>query len=172
MTADQIIKLYNMKPLPEEGGFYVEIYRSEEKIPNSALPARYSGDRNHGTSILYLITRSSFSRLHKVKSDEVFHFYLGDAVIMLQLLADGSSRVIELGHDIAMGQKSQVIVPHGVWQGCLLKDEGEFALMGCSVTPGFEFEDYKSADRDSLLARYKDQREMIIKLTSSSPSVT
>ena len=164
-TAQQIIKLFGMKPLPDEGGYYVETYRAGEKITRTALPDRYSGDRNYSTAILYLLTPDTCSRLHRVKSDEVFHFYLGDPVTMLKLHPDRSSEIITLGPDIFNSQHTQVTIPHGCWQGCFLNDGGRFALIGCTVAPGFEFDDYESANREQLLTAYPDQKDLILKLT-------
>ncbi|MHC4645378.1 MAG: cupin domain-containing protein, partial [Planctomycetota bacterium] len=91
MTAEQIIELFGMKPLPQEGGYYVETYRAPEKITRTALPERYAAQRCSGTAILYLLTPETVSALHRLKSDEIFHFYLGDPVTMLQLHPDRSS---------------------------------------------------------------------------------
>ena len=100
-----------MKPLPYEGGFYVETYRCDEKITQVALPTRYSSEKNFSTAILYLLTPDTFSAFHRLRSDEIFHFYLGDSVTMLQLHPDGSSEVTTLGQDIMKGQRLQVTVP-------------------------------------------------------------
>jgi len=164
-TAEEIIKALKMKPLAVEGGYYCETYRAEGIIPKAVLPKQYDGDRRFGTAILYLIDRNTFSSLHRIRSDEVFHFYMGDAVTMLQLMPDGSSRVITLGHDITGGQQVQVVVPKNTWQGCFITDGGEFALMRTTVTPGFEFEDFEAAEREQLLKQYPDQRELILRLT-------
>jgi predicted cupin superfamily sugar epimerase len=165
LTAEQIIELFKMKPLRGEGGYYVETYRSAERIAKARLPARYSGARNMSTAILYLVTPDAFSRLHRVKSDEVFHFYLGDSVTMLKLHGDGSSEVVTLGQDVTKGQQVQTVVPRGSWQGCLLNEGGRFALMGTTVAPGFEFADFETAQRQELLRQYPSQRELILKLT-------
>ncbi len=166
MTAEQIIEFFGMRPLPQEGGFYVETYRCREKIKKMALPARYNGDRSFGTAILYLLMPDTFSSLHRVNSDEIFHFYLGDPVTMLQLHPDGASEIITLGHDVLSGQRVQVIVPRDNWQGCFLNEGGEFALMGTTVAPGFETSDFGPAQRQDLLLRYPNRRDLIIKLTS------
>lgn len=142
-----------MKPLEKEGGFYVETYRASEKIARMALPVRYTGERNLATAILYLITPEALSRLHRIRSDEIYHFYLGDAVTMLQLHPDGSSKIVELGRDIKRGQSLQVAVPANSWQGAFLKQGGSFALMGTTVVPGFEFDDFELAETDKLLPR-------------------
>lgn len=165
IKAEEIIRLFGMKPLPGEGGFYVETYRSKEKIGPEALVEGLKGQRNLGTAILYLLTADTVSKLHRLKSDEIYHFYLGDEVTMLQLFPDGSSRVITLGCDIADGQSLQVVVPQGVWMGSLLKAGGGFALLGTTVCPGFEFEDFESADREQLLKLYPSQSELILRLT-------
>ena len=165
MTAEEIIKHYSMAPLPEEGGYYVEIYRAAESIHKTALPDRYNGNRDHCTSILYLVTPGSFSKMHRVKSDEIFHFYLGDPVKMLMLKPGGTSEVITMSPDLKAGHLQQVIVPNGIWQGTKLIDGGKFALLGCTVSPGFEFADYETADRDKLLQTHPTQHRMIKSLT-------
>ena len=154
-----------MKPLQKEGGFYVETYRAQDKISKAHLPGRLTGERNLATAILYLLMPETLSRLHKLTSDEIYHFYLGDAVIMLQLHPDGSSQVIELGHNIKKGQNLQIAVPANSWQGAFLKHGGSFALMGTTVVPGFEFEDFELAETDKLLQQYPDRRDLILKLT-------
>lgn len=154
-----------MKPLPGEGGFYVETYRSAEKIARDALPQRYTARKSLSTAILYLLTPDTFSALHRLASGEIFHFYLGDAVTMLQLGPDGSSEIITLGHDILNGQRVQVTVPQGLWQGCFLNQGGRFALMGTTVAPGFDFADYEAAGRKELLQQYPAHRDLIIRLT-------
>jgi predicted cupin superfamily sugar epimerase len=120
LTADQIKTLFNLKPHPEEGGFFVETYRSTETLSRELLPNRYKGDRSFSTAIYYLLTPGTFSTIHRLRSDEVFHFYLGDPVEMLQLWPDGSGRILILGSDILNGMEPQVIVPRGVWQGARL----------------------------------------------------
>lgn len=165
LTAEKIIDFFDMKPLPDEGGFYTETYRAAEKIPISCLPERYTSDRTFCTVILYLITPQSFSKLHMVKSDEVFHFHLGDPIEMLRLYPDGSGDTITLGSDFIADEKLQVAIPQGTWQGCRLKEGGSFALTGCSVAPGFEFADYQNCDRNSLLEKYPQHADMIIKLS-------
>jgi predicted cupin superfamily sugar epimerase len=164
-TAEQIIELFGMKPLPSEGGYYTETYRCPQKMTQAELPTGYIGERNFSTAILYLLTPETFSALHRVGSDEVFHFYLGGPVTMLQLHSDGTSKVITLGHDILNGQRVQAVVPAGTWRGCFLNQGGRFALMGTTVSPGFDFDDFEPARREQLLARYPDQSNLILKLT-------
>jgi len=173
MTAEQIIEFFGMKPLPKEGGYYVETYRAAEKIKKAALPVNLSGDRNIATAILYLLTADTFSAMHRLKSDEIFHFYLGDPVTMLQLHPDGHSEIITLGNDILNGQKIQIIVPKNTWQGAFINEacpersrgSGRFALMGCTVAPGFDPNDYQQAKREQLIKQYPSRKDLIIKLT-------
>jgi predicted cupin superfamily sugar epimerase len=165
MTAGQIIKHFKMQPLPQEGGFFIETYRAAEVLKKEILPAGLSGDRNISTVILYLLTAKTVSLMHRLKCDEMFHFYLGDPVTMLQLHPDGSSEIITLGHDILNEQKVQVLVPKGTWQGAFIQSVGKFSLMGCSVAPGFDEADFELGDRETLLAKYPDMRELILRLT-------
>ncbi len=153
-----------MRPLPVEGGFYTETYRSQQKIcPSVATPGQ-TAERNLATAILYLLTPDTYSALHRVKSDEIFHFYLGDPVTMLQLRPDGEARTIAIGSNVLSGQLPQVVVPKNTWQGCLLDEGGRFALMGTTVVPGFEFDDFELPDIEQLLRQYPDQRELIMRL--------
>jgi predicted cupin superfamily sugar epimerase len=166
ISADEIIKKFNLKRLPEEGGFYAETYRSPERIPKTVLPIRYDSDKPFGTAIYYLLTPDTCSALHRLPTDEIFHFYLGNPAIMLQLLPHGSSRIVTMGHDIEAGQQLQVIVPRGVWQGSFLKEGGSFALLGTTMAPGFDFSDYETGDRKDLIERYSEHKELIMKLTT------
>lgn len=168
IRPDQIIALLNLKPHPEEGGYFVETYRSPETIPEKALPTRYRGVRRFGTAIYYLLTPETCSAMHRLRSDEIFHFYFGDPVEMLQLLPDGSGKVMTIGLDLLHGMQPQVVAPRGVWQGTRLLKDGRFALLGTTVSPGFEFEDYESGRRDELLRSYPKFRDLIVALTKDS----
>ncbi len=165
LSAEDVIRALGLVPHPTEGGWYVETYRCPEEVNSTDLPSRYRGNRSFSTAIYYLLTSETVSRLHRLASDEVFHFYLGDPVVMVHLLPDGTSRMIILGHDIAAGQRPQVIVPRGTWQGAHLQEGGKWALLGCTVSPGFDYRDYEEGSRDALVAMYPDQRETIDRLT-------
>lgn len=151
---EAIIRELGLVPLPEEGGLYAETYRSGGVIPGGAIPGRQASPRRCATAIYYLITPERFSALHRVASTEVFHFYLGDPVDMLQLDPDGTGATLTIGTDLSAGQRPQVVVRRGVWQGTRLNPGGRFALLGCTVSPGFEFEDYEHGRRAELLAAY------------------
>ena len=165
ITAEQLISLLHLKPHPGEGGYFVETYRSDESIPENDLPIRYRGQRNFATAIYYLLTPSSFSVMHRLQTDEIFHFYLGDPVEMVQLWPDGSGKTLLIGADISGGMRPQVVVPKSVWQGARLLPGGRWALLGTTVSPGFEFSDYETGGRDLLIHSYPRFRDQILSLT-------
>src|SRR5665213_4448735 len=155
MTADEIKTLLNLAPHPVEGGFYRRTYTSAGTLESPR------GERPLGSAIYYLLERESFSEMHVLQSDEMFHFYLGDPAEMLQLYPDGSSAVFTLGHDLKAGQHVQLLVPAGVWQGVRLLGNGKVALVGCTVTPGFNYADYRNAKYADLAAKWPKQAERI-----------
>lgn len=167
MTADEIKRLLNLAPHPREGGSFVETWRAEETIPRESLPSHYSSARSAGTCIYYLLEPGTFSEMHRLASDEIFHFYLGDPVEMLQLSPDSSARTVILGNDLAAGQCPQVIVPKSVWQGSRLVPGGKMALLGCTVSPGFDYADYEVGSAASLIPEYPKYAELIRILTRS-----
>ena len=166
--AEELKRVLNLEPHPREGGWFRQTWKAEESIPVEALPAaRYSGPRAAGTAIYYLLEPDNFSEMHKLASDEVFHFYLGDPVEMLQLWPDGTGKRVVLGQDVARGHLLQTVVPQGVWQGTRLIDGGNVALLGCTVSPGFDYADYASATRAELTNAWPEWAEMIGRLTRS-----
>ncbi len=171
MTAELVERL-GLIPLPGEGGHYRETWRAEETAPAEILPARYRGDRAFGSAILYLLTSEpdSFSALHRLATDEVYHFYLGDSVEMLLLHPDGRSEKGVLGPDLLGAEKVQFVVPRGVWQGSRVAPGGRWALLGTTMAPGFDLADYEAGDRDELIARYPDAAERILVLTREAPT--
>jgi uncharacterized protein len=167
LTAKQIIERLALQPLTIEGGYFRETYRSKLLVPRPILPDEHEGDRNISTAIYYLLTPDTFSTIHRVHSDEVFHFYAGDPVVMLQLWPDGEGRVLTIGNDLAAGHEPQMVVPAGVWQGCRLMSGGRWALMGCTVAPGFDYADYTAGNRRELIAAYPEFVEIITALTTA-----
>ncbi len=159
MTAEEIKKLLNLDPHPVEGGHFRRTYTS---AANVELPR---GTRPQSTAIYYLLEPGHFSEMHVLDSDEMFHFYLGDPVEMLQLYPDGGSAVLTLGHDLQANQHLQVQVPAGVWQGTRLVDGSTVALLGCTVVPGFNYADYHNASFAELSAKWPEQTERIRALT-------
>ena len=165
MTADDVKQLLQLQPLAIEGGFFRETYRSCWNVSAEYLPDGIRGPRSIGTAIYYMITPETFSALHRLPGSEIFHFYLGDPAIMLQLLSDGSSQTITLGSDLARGQQPQVVVRGGIWQGCKLAPGGNFALMGTTMSPGFDYVDYENGNREQLTAQYPGAAALIRKFT-------
>jgi hypothetical protein len=163
LDIESLKRLLDLKPHPGEGGFFVETYRSAETLPAGIWSDR-AGPHALATAIYFLVTPEEHSALHRLPTDEVFHFYLGDPVEMLQLRPDGSARVLVLGTDLAIGMRPQVVVPRGTWQGSLLLPGGRYALLGTTMTPGFEPSDYEHGDPDVLVAAYAEQRERILAL--------
>jgi predicted cupin superfamily sugar epimerase len=159
MSADDVIRLLQLQPHPVEGGFFRETYRASATIP------AHGATRNVSTAIYYLLKPGHVSELHVLPGDEVFHFYLGEPVRMLQLGPDGSGKEVILGSDLAAGQILQLVVPAGVWQGTRLVGDSGFALLGCTVAPGFDYADYRGASRAELTARWPAYAEQIQGLT-------
>ena len=166
-TAEQLIEHLGLEPLTIEGGLFRQTYAAAESIAGDALPQRYRGPRSFGGAIYYLLTSEadSFSALHRLETDEIYHFYLGDPVEMLLLHADGRSERIVLGSDILSGQRVQFVVPRGVWQGSRVLAGGSFALMGTTMAPGFDLADWAEGKRESLLREYPEHAELIRALT-------
>ena len=173
LTADEVKRLLGLQPHPREGGWFVRVYEASELLSaENFSDGRYDGPRRTGTAIYYLLEPATFSEMHLLASDEIFHHYAGDAVEMLQLHPNSSSRRVVIGCDLRAGERPQVVVPRGVWQGSRLRgftqknaDACGWALLGCTVSPGFEFADYTSAPRAELIARWSREAEMITELT-------
>jgi uncharacterized protein len=159
VTAEQIKALLELVPHPIEGGHFRQTWAAPGTLD---LPR---GVRSQSTAIYYLLERGQFSEMHVLQSDEMFHFYLGDPVEMLQLFPDRHSAVITLGKDLEAGQQVQVLVPAGVWQGTRLIGDGKMALLGCTVVPGFDYADYRNANYEELAAKWPEERERIRALT-------
>jgi uncharacterized protein len=166
-TAQEIMIALDLQPHPIEGGFFRETYRSAGLIPVDTLPSGYSSQsgRSFGTAIYYLLAPGTFSELHRLPTEEVFHLYLGGPVRMLQLFAGGTSREVVIGSDILAGQHPQLVVPAGVWQGSTLEPGVDFALLGATMAPGFDYADYEQGRRSVLAGLYPSHAELIGRLT-------
>lgn len=166
VTAEQIIQKLGLVPLPEEGGYYRETFRSNNgQVKASSFGIPSEGTRVASTAIYYLVTPEEFSALHRVASDEVFHFYAGDAAEMIQIDEAGNLTRYAIGPDIMNGQVPQVIVRAGVWQGLRLKPGGKWALMGTTVAPGFEFEDFEVGERNKMINEFPEHENDIKQYT-------
>lgn len=166
-SAAQLIEFLKLEPLTIEGGHFRQTYAAPESVAASALPARYGTPRTFGTAIYYLLTSDpdSFSALHRLKTDEIYHFYVGDPVEMLLLHPGGHGERAILGHDVLAGQHPQFVVPREVWQGLRLITGGRLALMGTTMAPGFELDDWTGGERSQLLEQYQEHAALIRALT-------
>ncbi len=161
MDVSSLKDLLHLDPLPGEGGWFCQTYRSVETLPGSEKPL--------STAIYYLLTdeADTFSALHRLPGDEVYHFYLGDPLEMLLLYPDGGGEVLTLGQNLAAGQLLQLVVPGGVWQGSRVRPGGKFSLLGTTMAPGFSPDDYQAGERDLLCRQYPLHRDLIQLLTTT-----
>jgi uncharacterized protein len=163
--AKYYIDKLNLLPHPE-GGYFKEIYRSGELINIEGLPKRYKSKRSFSTSIYFLIEGHQVSKFHRLKSDEVWHFYDGGSIKIHIIQKEGNLKEIILGKNLSRGEIFQFTIEKNNWFGAELIDKNSFALIGCSVSPGFDFSDFELAQRDILLQKYPQLKKEIIKLTN------
>jgi predicted cupin superfamily sugar epimerase len=166
-TANEIIQKMGLQPLPEEGGYYKETYRSEVTLSGQA------DGQSVGTGIYYMVIPSSFSALHRlINGDEIFHFYGGNPVEMIQIDPSGELRTYTIGSDVLKGEVPQVIVPVNTWQALRLKEGGSWALLGTTVSPGFEFKNFELGTRDNMLNSFPQHRDQVLKFTRAENEAT
>ena len=163
-SADFWIEKLALTPHPE-GGYYREVYRALESIPKEALPERFEGTRSFSTSIFFLLKSGQVSRLHRLKSDEIWHFYEGGPLTIHRIHRDGNYSEIRLGRDANAGQVFQAVLPAGIWFGATVSAAEGYALVGCTVAPGFDFVDFELGRRDELISRFSGLADLIKKLT-------
>lgn len=144
-----------------EGGAFKEVYRSEMVVSQSVLPSDFKGDRNAGTSIYFLLQQGQFSALHKIASDEIWHFYYGDPLIVYEITTAGELIEHKLGADFEAGERFQCVVKAGSWFGAMPAKESSYSLVGCTVAPGFDFADFELGEKESLLLQYPRFSELI-----------
>jgi predicted cupin superfamily sugar epimerase len=168
MTPEYLIKKLNLEPLKREGGYFYQTYRSSQTIKKEFFKNRYNHDKCLKTAIYYLLTPDTKSRLHRLKTDEIYHFYSGDPVLMILIYPDDRLEKIILGNRIDKNEIPQFRVPSDTWQGSLLLPDGRYALMGTTMSPGFDFSDYEEPDRNGLLKKFPAEKELITKLTADA----
>ncbi len=156
-SASDLVRLFDLRPLPVEGGLFRQTWRG----PITAY------GKPSGTCIYMLLTHEpdSFSAMHRLPTDEIWHFYLGDPLILLLLMPDGASRRVTLGQDVLSGQYVQFTVPAGTWMGACVLTGGEYGLAGCTMAAGFTSDDYQGGAREELIRQYPDEAECITHLT-------
>lgn len=142
-----------------------EIYRSDEMIPEGALAGKYEGGRNCSTGIYFLLTSDTFSAFHQVHQDEGWHFYQGSPILLHTISPEGQYSITTIGNDILNGEVPQYYVKGGTWFGATVKNENDFSLVGCTVSPGFDFRDFVLADRRELLKTFPAHQKIIGELT-------
>ena len=163
MTVHQLIQQYNLQPHPE-GGWYKETYKSGEYITGSALPERFGGSRAFSTAIYFLLEQGNFSAFHRIKSDECWHFYAGDPLLIYVMQLNGKLDIIHLGNDIEKGQVFQFVVPANCWFASTPAPGSHFCFVGCTVAPGFDFTDFELAKASSLSALFPQHIAIIEEL--------
>ncbi len=167
LDVETIIKELNLAPLPKEGGFYKETFCSTIMVPKDLLGATYSDERAISSAIYYLLTKETYSTIHRLPGTEIFHFYLGDPVETTLLYEDGTGEIITIGIDIESGMRPQLVIPGGTWQGSELAEGSDlgFALLGTTMAPGFSFDDFEQGKRDELKKNFPNFTEEITRLT-------
>jgi uncharacterized protein len=148
-----------------EGGYFRQTYKAKLLLPESALPAGFAGARAASTAIYFLVEGKNFSAFHRLQSDEVWHFYVGDPLVVHVIEPEGKYFSILLGRDPEAGQVLQAVVPAGCWFASHVADWKSFAVVGCTVAPGFDFADFEMAKREELARIYPQHRELIERLT-------
>jgi len=163
MNAEYFIKHLRLTPHPE-GGYFKETYRASESIPVDALPARFAGGRSFSTGIYYLLEQGDCSVFHKIKSDEGWHFYAGETLLIHIIESDGAYHCIKLGANLSAGEIFQFVVPANTWFASEPAPDSSFCLAGCTVAPGFDFADFEIARKENLLASFPQHSDIISRL--------
>ncbi len=164
VDADHIIRKFRLQPHPE-GGYYSETYKSNETVRKQALPERYGSARSWSTCIYYMLKSGQASKFHRLKTDEIWHFYLGCPLEVFIIGEKGSLKTIRLGNNLMRQEIPQLIIPRNSWFAARPTEGGAFSLIGCTVAPGFDFEDFEQADGKSLMKLYPEYKDIIIELT-------
>lgn len=158
----KLIRYLNLSPHPE-GGFFSENYRSEGVIKEEGLSSDYNGERNFSTAIYFLLPQGHISHFHKVVSDEIWHFYAGGRLSIVELQSDGNYKETIMGPNVFEGDELQYVVPKNTWFAAFPHDDSEFSLVGCTVSPGFDYKDFLLGKKDELLGIYPSQKDLIEK---------
>lgn len=161
--VNTLIQRYGLEPHPE-GGWFKQTYKSNEQINAGGLPERFGANRAFSTAIYFLLEKGNFSAFHRIKSDECWHFYDGDPLVIYVIEQTGELRVISLGSDYEKGQAFQYVVPANCWFASRPASESEYCFVGCTVSPGFEFEDFELANATELSVMYPQHKSIIIEL--------
>ena len=164
MIVQEIVNTLKLLPHPE-GGYYKETYRSKGKIVNGSLNEQFTSSRSYATGIYFLLTKNIFSAFHKIKQDEMWHFYDGHPLAVHIIDKYGVYYKQIIGNKFHENQVPQFVVPRGAWFASSVEEDGEYSLVGCTVSPGFDFNDFELADRASLIKEHPNHKNIITKLT-------
>lgn len=161
---EEIIKELDLKPHPE-GGYFKETYRSKGEINVDSLDSDYGGRRNYSTCIYFLLTSETFSAFHKIRQDEIWHFYDGSPIQLHTISETGNHAEFVIGRDFAHGQVPQLVVPGNHWFAAKVINGNEYSLVGCTVSPGFDYNDFDLPRREELIAKFPEHQRIITELT-------
>ncbi len=162
-VIEELVQTYSLLPHPE-GGYYKETYRSKDTVVSGSGMIRFGGERSMSTAIYFLITAGNFSAFHRIKSDEIWHFYAGGALIVHVLHDGGQYQQIKIGNNLAAGEVFQAVVPAGAWFASECAPEKDFSFVGCTVSPGFDFTDFELANAEALIKSFPEQAALIQRL--------
>ncbi|MDN3593617.1 cupin domain-containing protein [Zunongwangia endophytica] len=163
-TAESIIEKLKLQPHPE-GGYFKEVYRSDDVITADALPEAFKTERNYSTSIYFLLTSENFSAFHKINQEEIWHFYDGSPLLLYMISPSGELSEVTIGRNLEKGEKPQFVVPRNYWFAAKVIQHNQFSFVGCTVAPGFDFEDFTLAERDHLTSEFPQHKEIIAEFT-------
>jgi predicted cupin superfamily sugar epimerase len=158
------VEKLRLEPHPE-GGYYRQTYRADLTVPREALPPDFAGSRSAATAIYFLLTGKNFSAFHRLRSDELWHFYAGQSLFVHVIAGNGTYSPIALGSNAEAGEVFQAVVKAGAWFASEVRDPNAWALVGCTVAPGFDFADFQLGRRDNLLKQFPQYKELIERLT-------
>lgn len=159
-SKEELVDLLNLQPHPE-GGFYAETYRSKHSIPNEVLAGNHEGDRNYGTGIYFMLTRDTFSAFHRIEQDELWFFHQGATIELHMISQEGVHSKHLIGNDIGSGERPQLLVPETYWFAAKIVGDADFALVSCTVSPGFDFRDFILPSRAELTSKFPQHAEII-----------
>jgi uncharacterized protein len=163
MNADKIIEKLNLQPHPE-GGFFKETYRSKLTLPQKTI-TQYKEKRNMATVIYFLLKSNQKSAFHRLKTDEFWYYHQGSPLNVYIIYPDGNLQTVTLGNDFSSNQTPQLLLPSGTWFAAKCTAPQHFTLISCSVSPGFDFNDFELAERDKLVKEFPNHQQIITELT-------
>lgn len=164
IEAEKIIKKLSLLAHPE-GGFFKETYRSQGVISEENLGSEFEGPRNYSTCIYFLLTSEAFSAFHRIKQDEFWHFYKGSPIKLHIISENGTYKNVIIGNNLEKDEVPQFVVKANYWFAAEVIEANNYSLLGCTVSPGFDFKDFELAERDALLAQFPKHKDIITALT-------